>query len=207
MLVLKDSPNSSPTFTRFLFLALTGLIVATIPTSAFAQSNDALGKGEISVDVVDVKGSPMPKVVVKGVVDAPPAKVWEIVSDCTKYKQRMSRIKAAKLVKKTGQTYICDVTVELPFPLSNLRATTTAKHVTGPPSWSRTWTLLEGDYERNDGSWVLQEFAGDPNRTFVVYSVHAIPNTAVPDWLRKRAQESSMPDVIKRLRAEVKKLK
>ena len=207
MFVSKDSPISSPAFTRFLFLALTGLVAATIPASASAQSNDTLSKEEISVSVVDVKNSEMPKVVVKGVVDAPPAKVWEIESDCTKYKQRMTRIKAAKLVKKTGDTYICDVTVELPFPLSNLRATTTAKHVSGPPTWSRTWTLLEGDYELNDGSWVLQEFAGDPNRTFVVYSVHAIPNTAVPDWLRKRAQESSMPDVIKRLRTEVKKLK
>lgn len=206
MPVLKDSPTS-PAFTRLLFLAAAGLLAASLPTSAAAQSNDALSKGEIGVDVIKVKGSDMPKVVVKGVVDAPPAKVWEIVSDCTKYKQRMTRIKAAKLVKKTGDTYICDVTVELPFPLSNLRATTTAKHISGPPTWSRTWTLLEGDYETNDGSWVLQEFAGDPQRTFVVYSVHAIPHTAVPDWLRKRAQESSMPDVIKRLRQEVKKLK
>ncbi len=206
MPVLKDS-IISPAFTRFLFLAVTGLIATAMPAGAAAQSNDALGKGEIGVEAIDVKNSKMPKIVVKGVVDAPPAKVWEIVSDCTKYKQRMTRIKSAKLVKKTGDTYVCDVTVELPFPLSNLRATTNAKHVNGPPTWSRSWTLIEGDYEQNDGSWVLQEFAGDPNRTFVVYTVHAVPNTAVPDWLRKRAQESSMPDVIKRLRTEVKKLK
>src|SRR5690606_15516092 len=108
-------PISCPAFTRFLFLAVTGLFAATLPMNAAAQSNDALSKGEISVDVIDVKGSKVPKVVVKGVVDAPPAKVWQIVSDCTKYKQRMTRIKAAKLVKKTGDTYICDVTVELPF--------------------------------------------------------------------------------------------
>lgn len=203
-MIVQQKKHISPLFTRFVFLA--AALIISLPLGAAAQSNDALSKGEISVETIDVKGSDIPKVVVKGVINAPPAKVWQLVSDCTKYHKTMTRIKASKLVKKTGDTYICDVTVELPFPLSNLRATTNAKHVSGPPVWSRTWTLIEGDYEKNEGSWKLEEFAGDPNRTFATYTVYAIPNTAVPGWMRKKAQESSMPDVIKRLRAEVKKL-
>ncbi len=205
-MTVQQKEHIAPFFSRIAFLTAAALLV-TLPLNAAAQSNEAMSKGEISVDTIEVKGSDMPKVVVKGVIDAPPAKVWQIVSNCAQYSKTMTRIKSSKLVKQSGDTYICDVTVELPFPLSNLRATTTAKHVAGPPVWSRTWTLLEGDYQRNDGSWKLEEFAGDPNRTFATYTVHAIPNTSVPGWMRKRAQESSMPDVIKRLREEVKKLK
>lgn len=205
-MIVPPQKRHLPLFTSLACLAVVGLMIG-LPDSASAQSNAALSKGEISVDTIEVKGSDMPKVVVKGVIDAPPAKVWQIVSDCAKYQKTMTRIKASKLVKKTGDTYICDVTVELPFPMSNLRATTTAKHISGPPVWSRTWTLLEGDYELNDGSWKLEEFAGDANRTFATYTVHAIPNTSVPGWVRKRAQESSMPDIIKRIREEVKKVK
>ncbi|MBA2661626.1 MAG: SRPBCC family protein [Bradymonadaceae bacterium] len=191
---------------KSLLPATLAIVACLLPATVPAQSNDALSKGEISVDIVDVQGSEVPKVIVKGVIDAPPAKVWRIISDCNHYAKRMPRIKASKQLEKKGDTVICEVTVGLPFPMSDLRATTTAKHVEGPTVWSRHWTLIEGDYEINNGSWEISAFAGDPNRSFAVYTVHAVPNTAVPAWMRRRAQESSMPDIIRRIREEVKKL-
>ncbi len=187
--------------------ALFAIMVCLLAANVSAQSNDALSKGEIGVELVDCKGSEVPKVIVKGVIDAPPAKVWRIVSDCDNYSKRMPRIKASKQIEKKGDTVICEVTVGLPFPMSDLRATTTAKHVEGPTVWSRRWTLIEGDYEINNGSWEISAFDGDPNRSFAVYTVHAVPNTAVPAWMRRRAQESSMPDIIRRIREEVKKIR
>ncbi|MFU8803497.1 MAG: type II toxin-antitoxin system RatA family toxin [Bradymonadaceae bacterium] len=190
---------------KFTGASIVLLTVLLLPPPLYAQDKEALDRGEISVRTVDVAGSELPKVVVQGVIDASPAKVWELVSNCDNYVRRMPRIKAARIVERKGSTVICEVTVGLPFPISDLRATTRATHVVGPPTWSRTWTLIEGDYEKNDGSWVLTPFGDDGDRTLATYSVHAIPNTSVPAWARRRAQQSSMPEIIERLRKEVKK--
>jgi ribosome-associated toxin RatA of RatAB toxin-antitoxin module len=188
-----------------LVFAVWTLAVLASGSQAFAQDKAALDRGEISVRSFPVAGYDVPRVVVQAVIEAPPSKVWEIIEDCNRYTERMSRIKAAKELERRGSKVICDVTIGLPFPISDLRATTESIHVVGPPTWSRTWTMLEGNYEKNDGSWVLTAFEGNPNRTLAIYTIHAIPHSAVPAWARQRAQRTSLPEVIERLREEVKK--
>ncbi len=188
-------------------LVLFSLLMMGWSAQGWAQDHKALDHGKIYVKSTPVKGSDIPKVVVTAVVNAPPTKVWEIVSNCDKFKSRMPRVLASKLVRKNGNTYICKVEIDLPFPLSNLTATTRAIHHTGPKRWERKWTLIKGDYSFDDGSWVLTPFGKDGKRTLVVYTVHAEPDTHIPDWVREKAQKSSLPGLIKRIRKEVKKLK
>ena len=173
-------------------------------TIAGARDEDALAAGQILTTTTKVSGSSIPRVTIRGVVDAPPARIWAIVGDCDTYVARLPRIRASRVVERTDHGMICELTVALPFPLSDLTAKTRAVHVEGPPRWDRRWTLVKGDYEINDGSWVLEVFQGDPNRTLVTYSVHAVPHSAVPPWARRRAQESSMPGLIERLREETR---
>lgn len=185
------------------------LLILTLllaPIAATAQSNDALDAGEILVTSEPVKGSDVPRMNVTAVVDAPPAKVYEVVTNCDRFPERLPRILAAEFVSKSASGARCKVTVDVPFPLSNLTAITQDKRKAGPDVWYRKWTLVEGDYERMDGSFVLQPFRGDENRTLVKYTIHAVPKTAVPDFLREKAQRSSLPDMIERIRKEVRKL-
>lgn len=184
-------------------ITISALLAFTVLASyAFADEKGALANGEILVETTPVEGSDLPKVVVKGVIDAPPAKVWAIVSDCDVYEDKLPRIRSARVVEREDDAVVCEVTVALPFPISDLTATTRAKHVEGPPRWSREWKLVEGDYDVNDGSWVLEHFDGDDERTLATYSVHAVPHSSIPGWARRRAQRSSMPDIIERLREE-----
>ena len=178
----------------------TVLILLFFSATAFASEEARLADGEILVTAQNVAGSDVPKAIVKGVINAPPQRVWDIVSNCDRYEGRLPRIRAAREIERSGNTVVCEVTVALPFPISDLTARTRATHTEGPREWRREWTLIEGDYQRNDGSWVLTPFQGDPNRTLAVYTVHAEPNSRVPQRLRNRAQESSLPDVIETLR-------
>lgn len=177
-----------------LFVAL-----MILPASAAADTR-ALDGGEIFVTTEDVAGSDVPRIEVRGVINAAPSAVWDIVSDCNGYVGRMPRITEAREVRRSGSTVICDVTVGLPFPMSDLQAVTRATHTVGPPEWRREWTMIEGTYRINDGSWVLTTFNGDSQRTLAVYTVHAEPNSRVPNSVRRRAQTSSMPGIIERLR-------
>lgn len=113
----------------------------------------------------------------------------------------------SKLLKKSGNTFICEVEIDLPFPLSNLTAKTRGVHTVTPTKMTRKWTLIKGDFRVNTGSWVVESFNESGTRSLVTYTVHAEPTTSVPDWVKKKARDSSMPKLIKRLRKESKKVR
>ena len=112
----------------------------------------------------------------------------------------MLRIKSARELSRVGNVVTCTVTVDLPWPMSDLTAVTRAVHTVKDNFWQRRWKLVKGDYKVNSGSWTLRTFDGKLNRTYVEYRVHAEPKNWVPGWLRTRAQKSTLPDLIKKIR-------
>jgi len=174
------------------------------PVQAAPSKKARLGSGEILVSATKVKGSPQPQATVMGVIDAPPEKVWAIISNCADYKRTMIRVSESKQLWKKGNVHRCRVTVDLPFPLSTLTATTDAVHKVVPgKKWQRSWSLVEGDFERNTGSWTLAPFDADSKRTLVIYKAHAVPNLPIPDGIRRAAQRKTLPNIIENLRKQV----
>jgi ribosome-associated toxin RatA of RatAB toxin-antitoxin module len=166
----------------------------------------ALGDDEPKVDIKTyaVPGSDTPKVVASATLDQPAKKVWAIVSDCSKYKGRMPRIAAAKLLKKEGNVHTCEVTIEMPTPFSNLTAVTEATHEESDKGMKRSWKLVRGDYKVNTGSWEVKPLG--ENQSQVTYTVHAEPNTAIPAFIREAAQKKTLPDMFAAVRREAAKL-
>jgi len=144
-------------------------------------------------------------VVVRAIVDSPPASVWKIVSDCARYKDRLPHVATSKLVKKDGNKVTCEVTLSVPFPMPNLTAVTEAVHDENPAKMTRTWTLVRGDYEINDGSWEIVPIKGGAS-SLVTYRVHAKPKAAVPGFIKNMAQKKALPELIERLREESAKI-
>jgi ribosome-associated toxin RatA of RatAB toxin-antitoxin module len=186
--------------------ALAALALAAFALAPGARAEEALPPaGQVEVKSFSVKDSDAPKIVVRAVLDVPAKKIWKIVSDCAHYKDHMPRIAASKLVKQSGNTYTCEVTVALPFPLSNLTGVTEAVHEESEKGMTRRWHLVSGDYKVNDGSWEVKPL-GDGSKSLVVYTVHAEPKTAVPGWIRESAQKKALPEMIERVKAEASKL-
>lgn len=187
-------------------LAALCMMVCGLATSASAQDMKAVERGEIDVRTRAVKGSEAPQAIVTAIIDAPPEAVWAYVSDCARYHKTFERIKRSKLLEQKGNEYVCEVEVELPFPFDNLVGVTRAVHTVEPgKQWRRAWTLVRGDYNVNTGSWELKPYGADGKKTLAIYTVHADPKNSVPDWVRNKAQKSSLPDMMKRLRALTKK--
>ena len=180
-------------------------LASPLLTVTAALANDArLGRGEIIVSTRAVAGSDMPEATVQAVIDAPADRVWRIIDDCAGYKRTMPRIKASRLVERSGSRVICEITVEMPFPFANLTAVSDGHHVVGPPSWSRTWKLIRGDYHKNVGSWTLTPFDAAGTRTRAVYRLHVEPKVSIPGAVLRRAQASALPEVMERLRESVR---
>ena len=185
--------------------ALAVLLLAATPR-AVAADPALPAKGEVEVKATPVAGSDSPRIVVRAVMDLPPKKIWQIVSDCAHYKDRMPRVAASELLKKVGNVHTCKVTIAMPFPLSNLTATTEATHEETDQGMTRRWKLVSGDYKVNEGSWEVKALNKEGTSSLVTYTVHAEPNTAIPAFIRESAQKKALPDMMERVRAEAGKL-
>ncbi|MGM0578715.1 MAG: SRPBCC family protein [Myxococcota bacterium] len=194
---------------RTIIPVLTGLILSLAPAPALSADEDdaqdatraRLDAGEVLVFTEEVPDSDTPRVKALGVVDAPPDKVWRVVDRCGDYAETMIKTRSSEEVSRKGGRVRCDITVKLPFPLKNLRAVTDAVHTVKPgEKWSREWKLVEGDYDRNSGSWNLVPFDDEGTRTLVVYEVHADPKIRIPAGIQRMAQKKSIPNLFEHLR-------
>jgi len=184
-------------------VALAGAIASLAvsgPAPAKTDWNAALDRGEVLIHSRRIPNQEEPEVVMKAVIDASPARVFALLADCAGYVRSMPRIKSAKVVSRGQQSDVCTVTVDMPFPYSDMTSTCRSTNVVEGKRMVRRWTLLSGDYRVNQGSWELRPFGGDGQRTLVVYRVIAVPKAWVPTWVRRYAQKRSLPETIARFR-------
>ena len=174
------------------------------PAPAQTPSSD-LESGKILVSSVPVAGSSEPEHVVRAIVFSPPASVWRVVSECGHFKERLPHIAASAELSRVGPTVTCQVTVAMPFPIANLTSVTEAIHDERPDRMSRTWKLVRGDFEFNDGSWTVESYRGGA-ASLVTYRLHVKPKTIVPGFLRNMAQEKTLPELMERVRTEAAKM-
>ncbi len=185
---------------------LTALALAGAGAAWAGSDRDRrLAAGEVLTTFSMVAGSDVAKARALGVVDAPPEKVWAVVSDCARFAGTLPNVDKSELVRRKGSHFFCRVTIGLPFPMDDLWSVTDAVHVVGPPRWSRSWEHVEGTYKVNRGAWVLTPFGADGKRTLVDYWIHAEPDTSIPGFVQRFAQERSLPGVIESVRKAVKK--
>jgi hypothetical protein len=178
-------------------------LFALVPAGALASDWDAaLDRGEIMVYRESVRGEAETWVVMKAVIERSPLEVLRLIEDCDRYRVTMPRIRNARRDRKGAGWDICTVTVAMPFPYKDATATSRATSTIrdGGRTIRRDWRLLSGDYERNEGSWTLTPFGGDPRRTLAVYKAFAKPTAWVPGWIRRTAETRVLPETIERFR-------
>ena len=187
------------------------LLLFAVPATALAQAPPMTGGqaakvdgGEVVVQEMKPTGGDGVAAWAAGVVNAPMDKVWPVIRDCEHFAKFMPRTKESKLLGKSGDTMDCKTVISMPFPLSNLWAhvrSTTTEHPGG--GFTRAWTLLKGNYKRNNGSWTALPWRDDPNRTLIVYRIDVDPDMFVPDAIIRSAQTGSLPKVFTAVRKRV----
>ena len=177
-----------------------------LPTSASGDWRlNKLEKGDVIVQEKKRKEFPIAGVQAEGVIDAPMEAIWPLIDQCSRYTKTMQRVEASREISRKGNTVVCQITVDLPFPLANLTATTRAIHTVQPGTlYKRAWKLVEGDYDYNEGSWTLTPFEGSKERTLVRYETQVAPKGLIPDSIRKMAQRKAIPDLFDHIRSQVR---
>jgi len=169
-----------------------------------AAMKSRLEGGDVIVSLEPVPGAPAPRIVVLAVIDAAPEAVWKHVSDPASHEQFMPRVKRSEELWREGDENRMRTTIDMPFPLKNLTATTKGKHTIVPGErWERAWKMESGDYVSNEGSWVLTPFSA--GRTLVRYAAIVYPKVPIPKMIQGAVQEKAMPKMIEALRERVAK--
>ena len=193
ILVGQGGPISSGTKAAVLALLL------LCPPPAFAEVTEAeMLEGEVEVKLVKVAGSPMPKIVARGIIKSKVADLWSVIADCENYKKTMDNVLHSKFHGLVKGKKRCELVFDLPWPISNLRSlvdVTLTERKDGVKI--RTWKLVEGDYHKNTGEWRL--IPRKDGYTEARYMVHVEPKISIPDWIQRKAQKSKIPDLFEDL--------
>jgi len=185
--------------------ALLGAKPAPIPISA-----EELSKIEAGGVVVRFGDPPDGRGVVAtsfAVVDAEPARVFPAVRDCGRFADIFPRIKASSAVPGDGDSIICDVTIQLPFPLKDprsfVRSTVEELHGGG---FRRSYVLTDEpcDYHRNEGYWAV--YPWDGGRSLVVNHMSNETKQKMPQAILRAAQERAAPESFEALRKYVARM-
>jgi len=196
-----NSAHSTP-FTPSTMASMAGLLLLIgLPTGAMAQTEEErLANGEVLVSTEEVQGKDLPRVNVKAVVDAPPERVFDLVSSCERKSEILPSVSESHVVNEEGEGTLCSETFSLPFPLSDLVSVARSSNVVQGGNYQTSWELVRGDFEYSDGFFRVSSFRGDEDRSLLVYQNHFKPDVSAPDWLTGAFLEQGMPDMIAAIR-------
>ena len=137
-----------------------------------------------------------------GIINASPDAVWPVVRDCQYFKDFMPRTKQSRLMSKTGQTAVCFFEIDMPFPFDNLSSSVRSVEKALPQGGhTRSWTLIEGSYRRNNGSWTVVPWA--QTKSLLVYFIDIDPKVSIPDFVIRKAQAGKLPEVFEAVERRV----
>lgn len=195
----------------FVALLAAAMAAAVESPDLTAEQRSRLDRGDVIVlaaSPTDGKGFAYRSL---GVVDAPPVRVWPVVSDCGRFDEFMPRMVRSdqfdEQLDKQGASYVCEIEIELPFPLSN-RINAARSFLEELPGgiFRRYWSLVPGDWDwhRNDGSWTLWPWDEPRGRTLLEYKMDVWLKTRLPNFVLEAAQSIQAPATFDAIRARVR---
>jgi len=165
-----------------------------------APTLSRLARGEIILET-DKSSGGAPVILLQAAIDTPVARVWNLIDQSSRYQEFMPRVKRSEELSRQGMEVRTRLTIEMPFPLKNLTATTKAVHTVVPDTvYKREWKMESGDYVTNEGSWTLIPFPEQPERTIATYRALIQPKIPLPSKLKTMAQEKALPSLVDALR-------
>lgn len=196
-----------------LVLALPLVLLARLagaePPSLTAAQRAELESGAVVLEEVEPTGDRGNAYRTFAVIDAPPRQVWPVVRDCEALDEFMPRMARAEETERSEDSYVCEVEIELPFPLEN-RVNSARSFLEELPGgvYRRHWSLVSGHghYRRNDGSWTAYPWGEDGGRTLLVNFMDVWLETQVPDFVIAGAQTVQAPAVFDAIRERVRSL-
>ncbi len=131
------------------------------------------------------------------VIDAPPERVFDVISDYESYPEFLSEVKSIRTSERKGNQVLIHYEVDV---IKRIHYTL---RMTEDRPRGLQWTFVEGDLMKdNRGGWVLESLA-DGKKTNAIYSVEVALGLLVPRPLVTAMVESSLPKMLESFKKRV----
>lgn len=182
------------------------VLLLLLARAAGADDAAALRHGQDLYKMVEVEGSRSSRGFVKGIVEAPLARVFEVITDYDGQEGFMPRVQESRIVARNTASLRYHTVLEMPWPVSDVE-------YDAEVSWaadrrSIRFVMVPGTgqgVKRFDGHWRLAPFEGSATRTVVQYDLHFEPTTEWPEWIIDVGTKSALGDVLPALRKQLAK--
>jgi uncharacterized protein YndB with AHSA1/START domain len=192
---------------RRFFAAL--LLLAVFPAWSDPEETRRLASGEVLVTLAPVAGGGPQEATGRGVVDAPPERVFRALADYAHWQEFMPFLKKSEPRKGKDGAMECLHVLDLPSPFGErrYRVRFAQKMETGRAGtvWRIDWSALpgSGNLASHRGSWTLTAFG--PGRTLAVCRLFTDPGGGVPHWMMDRANRKNLLWIFDGLRQHVRR--
>jgi ribosome-associated toxin RatA of RatAB toxin-antitoxin module len=126
-------------------------------------------------------------------IDAPLDRVYAVIVDYERYPEFLPEIENTEVLRRDGNT------VEVEFSLNLIKRLTYTLRLVGEPGTGVSWTLVDGMFQTNDGSWNLESLEG--RRTRATYRIEVAVGVFVPGAITKRLVGSTLPTTLAAFKA------
>lgn len=180
-------------------LALLLLLPPGLPISAADKVQVA--RGQVVAKLVHVPRSPRKQVLVMGLVQASPERVWQILTDYERYPQFFTNLKSMEILEKKGLYEVHRVRLKTPWPFEEKWITSALIH--SADRRSIQIRRLDGNIKAMEGTWRL---VPQGSQTLLVYHIRIDPGIpVVPQWLIDWGSKQAAPDIIQSVRREAER--
>lgn len=199
--------------------AARALLIAVFSTAALAADNpnpwqSVEDSDGIRVLTREVPNSSIREVMAQTSIDAPAARVWDVVTQTEYFTEFMPYVvEARRLTEPTnGEGYEYE---RLDPPLVAMRDYAIKVQIRTDPKTGalvRTWTAapdkapppLPGVVRLTvvDGSWTIEPLT--PSSCRLTYWLYTDPGGLIPAWIANRANKTSVPDLLRAVRSRAK---
>lgn len=125
-------------------------------------------------------------------IEAPPHRVYDVVSDFAGYPDFLPDVKETTLMHQTAKT--CDVE----FVTHVMKDIRYSLRFTLRPPHGIQWHLLEGELmQANDGEWMLEPKGKGTQAT---YTIEVQFGALVPKLITNMLVEANLPDLLRRVK-------
>jgi hypothetical protein len=193
---------------RPLALLATVLWIAGIGALSPGESR-RLAAGEVLVELRTVRAGAPKEGIGRGVIAAPPERVFRALTDYQYFEEFMPFVESADASPQPDGSVVSFQRLDLPVPIGDrfyrIRARAAVEGSGRGRVWRTRWSYIPGSGNVADhhGSWSLVELS--PGRTLATCRLYTDPGGAVPAWAMDRATRKSLPWIFDGLRQQVRR--
>jgi uncharacterized protein YndB with AHSA1/START domain len=145
----------------------------------------------------------------RGILEAPPERVWRALTDYAHWHEFMPFLEGSKARPQPDGSVLSDHEMDLPAPLGERRYRVRFTHGMEPgpggKAWRIRWSYVErsGNVADHRGSWVLTALG--PDRTLAVCRLYTDPGGLTPRRAMDRGTARMLPWIFHGLRQHVRR--